>query len=161
MSFGFGNSPGLSPVVEMGVPVDNRTTDVKGTLEFANVRGLLSVGYTGSWFDNQVPNIRFDNPLRAGDISGGPSAVQVPVWPSNSSVAVNLTGAYKLPLRTRATAAISVGRWNQNQELVPATINTAITLPELERSSAEAKADILSMLYNVTSRPVQNLWLNA
>ena len=55
MSFGFGTSPGLNPAVELGVPTDDRTTDIKGGLEYANDRGMLAVGYTGSWYDNTFP----------------------------------------------------------------------------------------------------------
>ena len=161
MSFGFGTSPGLNPVVEFGVPTDDRTTDIKGSVEFANTRGLLSLGYTGSWYDNSIPMVEFDNPLRAQDISGGPSVGRVAMWPSNSSAAVNVNGSYKLAPRTRASAYLSVGRWSQNADLPPYTSNTAIVAPPLERNTAEAKANIVSMVYNLNSRPVQNVWLNA
>jgi MtrB/PioB family decaheme-associated outer membrane protein len=162
MSFGFGTSPGLNPAVEFGAPVDNRTTDIKGMLEFANARGLFSVGYTGSWFDNHVPNVRFDNPLRATDSATlGPASGLTPLWPSNSAFSFNVNGSYKLPARSRASAAISIGRWNQNEALVQPTVNTALVAPPLERPSAEAKADIVSMVYNFTSRPTDMVWLNA
>lgn len=161
MSFGFGTSPGLNPVVEFGVPTDDRTTDIKGGVEFANARGLLSLGYTGSWYNNSIPTVQFDNPMRAQDISGGPSFGRVVMWPTNSSVAVNVNGSYKLAPRTRANAFISIGRWNQNEPLAPSTSNTALVAPPLERNSAEAKADIVSMVYNLNSRPTQSLWLNA
>jgi MtrB/PioB family decaheme-associated outer membrane protein len=162
MSFGFGTSPGLNPAVEFGAPVDNRTTDLNGMLEFANARGLFSVGYTGSWFNNHVPNVRFDNPLRATDSATlGPSSGLTPLWPSNSAVSFNMNGSYKLPSRSRASAFISIGRWNQNEALVQPTVNTALVAPPLERPSAEAKADIVSMVYNFTSRPTDMVWLNA
>lgn len=163
MSFGFGTSPGLNPVVELGVPTDDRTTDMKGGVEFANERGLLNVGYTASWFSNHVPTVQFDNPLRVDDISGGPASGRAVLWPTNHSFAVNVNGSYKLPARSRASAFISVGQWNQNEALVSPTVNTAITLlaPPLERPNAEAKADIMSMVYNFTSRPTDYLWLNA
>jgi MtrB/PioB family decaheme-associated outer membrane protein len=163
MSFGFGTSPGLNPVVELGVPTDDRTTDVKGAVEFANERGLASVGYNASWFSNHIPTVQFDNPLRAVDISGGSSSGRVVMWPTNHSFSVNLNGTYKLPARSRASAFISIGQWDQNEPLVSPTVNTALTLvaPPLERPSAEAKADIVSMVYNFNSRPNDYVWLNA
>jgi len=160
-AFGFGTSPGLNPAVEIGVPVDDRTTDLKGLLEFANANGLLSVGYTGSWYDNNTPFVRFDNPLRAVDISGGTSSGLAVLWPSNNSFSFNVNGSYKLPARSRASAAISIGRWNQDEKLVAPTVNTALVAPPLERASAEAKADIVSMVYSFTSRPTDIVWLNA
>jgi MtrB/PioB family decaheme-associated outer membrane protein len=163
MSFGFGTSPGLNPVVEFGVPTDDRTTDVKGSVEFANDRGLVSVGYNASWFSNHIPTVTFDNPLRVDDISGGPSSGRVAMWPTNHAFNVNVNGSYKLPARSRASAYISIGQWDQNEALVSPTVNKALTLlaPPLERPSAEAKADIVSMVYNFNSRPNEYLWLNA
>ena len=160
-AFGFGTSPGLNPAVEMGVPVDDRTTDVNSSIEFANTRGLLSLGYTGSWYDNSIPLVRFDNPLRATDISGGPSSGQAAWWPTNSSFAVNVNGTYKLPGHTRAGAFFSIGQWAQDEALPPMTVNSALPVAPLERATAETQADILSMVYTLNSRPIRNLWLNA
>jgi MtrB/PioB family decaheme-associated outer membrane protein len=163
MSFGFGTSPGLNPAIEMGVPTDDRTTDVKGSVEYANARGLVSLGYNASWYENHRPTVTFDNPLRADDISGGPSKGLAAMWPTNHSFSYNVNGSYKLPARSRATAAISIGQWAQNQALVKPTVNTALTLvaPPLERATAETKADVVSMVYNFNSRPNDFIWLNA
>ena len=166
MSFGFGTSPGLNPAVEVNIPTSDRTTNVGGALEFANARGLFSVGFTGSTYDNHIPVVEFDNPMRATDAvggsnTGGPAFGRVPMWPSNNAYSFDLSGSYKLPARSRASAFISVGRWSQNESLVPATSNTALVQPPLERPSAEAKADVLSMVYSFTSRPGEPLWLNA
>jgi MtrB/PioB family decaheme-associated outer membrane protein len=161
IAFGFGTSPGLNPAVELGMPMDDRTTDVRGALEFANAKGLLSVGYNGSWFDNQIPLVRFDNPLRAVDAVNGASVGQAASWASNSAYAVNVNGSYKLPAKSRVSAAISFGQWSQDEALPPPTVNTALVTPPLERATAETKADILSMVYGFNSRPVKNVWLTA
>ncbi len=155
LNFGFSNT------IESEVPLDDRTTDVKAGIEFANAKGLLSVGYDGSWYDNQMTAYRFDNPLRYTDIVGGPSVGQMSTWASNNMQTVNLNGRYGLPGRTRASAAISVGTANQNGALLPATVNTALVSPVLERSTAEAEARTLAMVYTVNSRPNDYLWLNA
>jgi MtrB/PioB family decaheme-associated outer membrane protein len=163
-AFAFGTSPGANPVVEFAAPLDDRTTDVNAALEFANAKGLLSVGYNGSWYDNKIPAIQFDNPLRITDQLGGSGAAigQAVWWPTNTAFSVNATGSYKLPRRTRANATISFGRWSQDETLYPATLNTALVTPvALPRTSADASADIMSMLFGVSSRPVKNVWLNA
>jgi MtrB/PioB family decaheme-associated outer membrane protein len=161
MAFGFGTSPGLNPAVEIPVPMDDRTTDIRGVLEFSNAKSLVALGYTGSWFENGLPLVRFDNPLRATDISGGPASGQAAMWPSNTSFAVTANASHKLAARTRASGFISVGRWSQNEPLAPPTVNTALVAPPLMRSTAETRADIVSMTYGVTSRPIPNVWLNA
>jgi len=166
MSFGFGTSPGLNPAVELGVPTSDRTTNVGGMLEFANPRGLFTVGFTGSTYNNHIPVVEFDNPMRATDAVGGsnvggPAFGRVPMWPSNTAFSFDVSGAYKLPARSRASAFVSIGRWNQNEALIAPTSNTALVAPPLERPNAEAKADIVSMVYTLTSRPNENVWLNA
>jgi len=160
-NFGLLNSPGNGITQEMGIPMDTRTTDVKAVMEYANSKGMLSVGMNGSWFDNRLPTVQFDNPLRSTDISGGPSKGLAVTSPSNSLVSFVVDGGYKLPAKTRATAAISIGRANQNEPLVAPTINSALVAPPLERSSAEARGEIVSMVYGLNSRPAAGVWLNA
>ena len=160
-SFGLLNSPGGGIAQELAVPVDTRTTDVKAGVEYANRRGMFGLGVNGSWFDNGAPTVQFDNPLRFTDIPGGPSRGLAVTWPSNSLVSFVANGAYQLPGRTRAIAAISIGRANQNDALVAPTINSALVAPPLERASAEARANIVSMVYDVNSRPSESIWLNA
>jgi MtrB/PioB family decaheme-associated outer membrane protein len=155
MSFGFGTSPGLIPALELNVPMDDRTTDVKGSVELANERGLLALGWNGSWFENNRPTVQFDNPLRVVDISGGPSSGLTPLWPTNHQFNYTVTGLYKLPAHSRASAFISFGQIDQNSNLVAPTVNSALfaTMPKLERPTAEAKADTVAMVYNLSSRP--------
>jgi MtrB/PioB family decaheme-associated outer membrane protein len=160
-AFGFGTSPGLNPAVEIGVPMDDRTTDVRGALEFANAKTFLSVGYNGSWFDNQIPYVRFDNPLRAVDANAGPSAGGAVMWPSNTTFNVNANASYKFAPKSRASAAISVGQASQDEQLAIATPNTALVAPSYSRGTTQGKADIVSMVYSLTSRPVSNVSLNA
>jgi len=160
-SFGLLSSPGNGIAQELGIPMDMRTTDIRTGVEFANTRGMVSAGINASWFDNQLPAVRFDNPLRFTDISAGPSSGLVAMWPSNSLVSFVASGAYKLPAKTRATAAISIGRAEQNEPFVGSTSNTALLAPPLQRANAEGRADVVSMVYGLSSRPMQDLWLNA
>lgn len=159
-NFGLLTSPG-GFTQELAVPLDHRTTDVRMGVEWANTRGLLNAGIDASWFDNSIPTVQFDNPQRFTDISAGASKGVVPMWPSNSLVTVSLAGAYKLPARTRATASLSFGRANQDEALVAPTVNTALVAPPLMRGTAAARANVRSMVYGLTSRPTNTLWLNA
>jgi hypothetical protein len=82
------------------------------------------------------------------------------LWPDSTAHTVSATGSVALPARSRAFAYVSVGSWLQDQELLPFTINTAISPIPLARTSAEAEARIVSMNYRLTSRPTPILWLN-
>jgi MtrB/PioB family decaheme-associated outer membrane protein len=162
MAFNIGNSPGNMTVLDMGVPVDDRNTDLRTKLEWANRKGLLSVGYDASWYNQNVPTLVWDNPLRYTDsATAGAAQGRTALWPTNNTSTFNVSGSYKLPGRSKASAALSFGTWNQNEALLPNTINSALPVQPLERPTADAKADITSLLFGFTSRPADAVWLNA
>lgn len=162
-NFGFGNSPGNMLVLDMPVPVNDRTTDLRTKLEWANQRGLLAVGYDASWYGQHNSSFTFDNPQRVADsATAGPAFGRAALTPSNSVNTFSVNGSYKLPNRSRATAAISYGMMNQNESLLPNTTNTALVgVAALPRASAEAKVNVLSTVFGFNARPTRDLWLNA
>lgn len=159
----------FSDAVELPAPIDTRTTDVNGGLEWANQRGSLRVGYDGSWFTNHVQSLVWDNPLKIDDsnnargyaVGDGGSQGRYALWPSSNVQSVTTAGALKVGGTTRVTANVSVGSMSQNQPLLPFTINTSVTGLELERPTTEGKVRTLAMNYTATSRPNRYLWLNA
>ncbi len=161
--FGFGNSPGNMLVLDMGVPVDDRTTDFKTSVEWANKQGLLSAGWYGSWYNQNNPAFRFDNPMRVTDsATAGPATGQAALMPSNSFNTFNVNGSYKLPNHSRATAALSYGVMDQNESLLPNTVNSALVgVATLPRSTADAKVDVTSMLFGFNTRPTPEFLIDA
>lgn len=161
-SFNFGNSPGNMTVLDMGVPVDDRTTDFRTKVEWANGAGVLALGYDGSWYTQNNSTFTWDNPLRATDsATAGPAFGRTALWPTSNANTMSVSGSLKLPARSKATAVISYGMWDQNQALLPNTTNTALAAAPLPRATAQTRANIASMLYSFTSRPADVLWLNA
>jgi hypothetical protein len=73
---------------------------------------------------------------------------------------VSVTGTASLPARSRVTAYASVGKWNQDADLLPFTINSAIAPIALSRTTADATADVTALNFSYTSRPVDRVWLN-
>lgn len=159
----------FSDAIELPVPVDTRTTDVDGGLEWGGPRGMVRVGYAGSWFTNNVPTLVWDNPLRTFDATAsnaystglGGSRGQAAMWPNSTQHGVTGTGSFVLPANTRVTASMTTGLWRQDQALLPITANVAIPDVALPRPTAEADARTLAMNYVVTSRPASGLWLSA
>ena len=155
-SFGFPNAD------ELAAPVDHRTNDITTAAEWSNQRGMVRVAYDGSWFNNNVDTLIWDNPLRLTD-SGtgeGPSQGRMALWPDSTAHTVSASGSMALPGRSRAFAYVSVGSWLQDADLLPHTINSAITPIPLVRESAEAEARIVAMTYRFTSRPTPTVWLS-
>jgi MtrB/PioB family decaheme-associated outer membrane protein len=164
-----GASFGFNDDVELAAPIDTRTTDLNAGVEWANTRGSLRIGYDGSWFDNHVQTLVWDNPLRitdttfTGAYASGLAGSQgrYALWPSSNMQGVNTAASLKLPADTRVSGNITVGGWHQNQPLPPFTINTAIPVVPLDRATTEGEVRTLAMNYTATSRPNQYLWLSA
>lgn len=155
-TFGFGNS------VELEAPIDHRTTDVATSLEWAHDRGMVRVGYDGSFFRNDVRTLTWDNPLIGTDTpTTGSSQGRMALWPNSNLNAASVMGSLRLPSRSQATAYLSLGEWSQNDPLIPFTINTALPQLGLSRSTADTNARVTAMHYTMTSRPTNMVWLNA
>ncbi len=158
----WGTAFGHSNVVELAAPIDTRTTDLRAGLVWANGRGMLRVGYDGSWFDNRIQTLVWDNPLVLTPASNAPSEGQMALWPNNTLHTVTTMGALKLPFDSRIAADIAIGALSQNQALLPFTTNpAAAVLGPLPRTTADASARTLAMNYSFTSRPNRFVWLNA
>ena len=156
----FSGSFGFSNVVELAAPVDTRTRDVNTGIEWARDGASIRVGYDGSWFDNNVPSLVWDNPLRLTDSISGGAQGRMALWPGNTMQGISTAGSIKLPARTRVAASLRTGISRQNQPLLPVTINSAAPDLPLPRATAEAEAHTLATNVSVTSRPAKYLWMN-
>lgn len=154
---------GFNLAVEVPAPIDHRTTDARMEVEWTQGTSLLRVSYDGSWFQNDIERLIWDNPIRLTDstnpnayVAGnGTSSGRMSLWPSNQMHTVGAAGSFALPRRTRVTANVALGAATQNAEVLPHTINTAI--PSLERARERADADARISVANVamTSRPAR------
>jgi MtrB/PioB family decaheme-associated outer membrane protein len=169
MSFSFNNAN------ELPMPIDNRTNDVSAGIEWIKPKGMLRFGWDGSWFDNQIHEIVWDNPLSATnttpfDPSGysngnGPAQGRMSVPPSNNMHVFSATALYKMPSHTTLNGTFSFTAMNQDDALIPWTINSAIANPtvyqsfpglaSLPRATAEASVHGLNAMVDFTSRPNQ------
>src|SRR4029079_17954240 len=112
---------GFSNAIELPGPLDHRTTDVTGQVQWSNERGTIRAGYDGSFFSNNVQTLFWDNPLRVQDGATGigPSQGRDSLWPDNSTNGVSATTAWKLGKQTRVFGNLSFSKWSQDGALVP------------------------------------------
>jgi MtrB/PioB family decaheme-associated outer membrane protein len=165
----WGASFGFSDATVVPVPLDRRNNDVTAAAEWSNPRGSARLAYDGSWFNNDIEALVWDNPLRFSDTSSAnaystglaSSQGRMSLWPDSSAHTVSGSGTLTLPHRSRLFGYASVGTWLQNDTLLPFTINTAIAPIPLARETAEAKALITSMNYRYTSRPTPTTYVTA
>ena len=158
--FGFNNA------IEIVAPLDHRTTDLNAAAEWGNERGSLRVQYDGSWFNNDVQMLIWDNPIKFTDSTYGAAYVagdgtsqgRMALWPSSTLNVVSVLGTARLPARGRATAYVSIGSWRQDEALLPFTINTAsVNVPTLPAASLHGEKNTLAMNYTLNSRILQHL----
>ncbi len=161
-SFGFSNA------VELPAPIDNRTNDLSVKAEWTNMKGLVRLGYDGSWFVNDIKSITWDNPLATTDRvypsaysdGRGPSFSRLATAPDSTRHMVSAAASYKLPARSRLSGYFGVGSVTSNAAILPYTTNTAAPALELPRTNVNGDVGLVSSNLNFTSRPNQYVWFN-
>jgi MtrB/PioB family decaheme-associated outer membrane protein len=173
----YGAPLGFSNAIELPEPIHYKTTNVDSSLEFDQDWGMVRAGVAASMFDNDVQTLFWDNPYRITDSTyssaysagNGTAHGQMALWPSNDAVKFYLSGSFKPAKGTRISAAASYGTFNQNQNLLPFTVNTAIPASDpaaanalsAPRETAMAKAHVSSLDLTLHSRIVKSVYLTA
>lgn len=161
-SIPYGATFGFSNAVEVAAPIDSRTSDFQSALEWANNRGLIRVGWDGSWYRNDVQTLIWDNPLRFGpDASGNPTQGRLALWPDNTLNYLHGTAAVTFPRSGRLTGYVALGQGKSDEALLPFTINTALASPELSRQTAQAEQRTGIAQFTFSVRPVRGFSLMA
>jgi MtrB/PioB family decaheme-associated outer membrane protein len=154
-SFGFSNDN------EVALPYKSRTNDFDVGAEWTNQKAMLRAGYTGSWFNNQDDTLTWDNPLVLNDSTTAPGRGRTALWPTNSLQMLSTAGYAKFAHRTQVTGSLAYGWWNNNEALLPFTINSALPQLTLPRASTDAEANTVSTNVNLVSRPRDDWRFNA
>lgn len=184
----WGGAFSFSALPEVPVTLDNRTTTVQAGAQWTNGKGMLRIGYEGSYFTNNVGTLTWDNPVRATDYNGntrtatgydpsgyvtgnGAAQGRMSLAPSNHANGINGAGLLKLPSHSSLNAAFNVVAMNQDEALIPWTSNPVIAsakvyttypgLAALPRSSAQADVRTASANVNFSSHPNPYVGLTA
>jgi len=160
MGMAFG-SPGnnFREIIE---PIDQTVQSLRLSEAYTRRRYQLQLSYDFSHFSNDFEAAIADNPLvTTNSVTAGSASGRSALAPNNLAHTVLLTGAVALPLRTRVTASASLSWRRQNQEFLPATINSAITNPLLVQLPHSLHGDVHTTLLNlaVNSHPLSALTL--
>jgi MtrB/PioB family decaheme-associated outer membrane protein len=158
ISFGISNAIAS----EFAAPIDQRTSELGASLQWSNARGLIKLGYDGSFFRNLTPSFSVDNPQRVSDSpTAGPLFGRLAGAPDSNMNTTSAIGSLKLPAHSRAMAYLAISNLTNNTPLIPMTSNTALPSIALDRPTADLTARVTSMNYNITSSPASRLWLSA
>ena len=176
----WGASYAFNSAENLAAPVDQRNNEIRLNTEWANPRGMFRLDYWGSFFDNPLQTLTWDNPIRATDYNNGllpPSGPydssgysngngaafgQAALWPSNNLNSAGATGMIKLLPRTTVNGNVQVTYMRQNEALLPWTLNTSINNPpvlnafpglrQLPRASAETAVNATNAQFTFNSR---------
>jgi hypothetical protein len=179
----WGASFAFNTALEVPQPLDQRTNDVGVGASWAGQRATFRVGWDGSWFNNRIHSLTFDNPIRLTDFSNGLAPPNGPfdpsgysngngaaqgrqaMAPSNMMNVVSGVGMYRLPGTWRSTVngTLQFTSQTQDETLIPWTTNSVINSPavlaafpglaQVPRPTAEAEAKGVNALVNLSTRP--------
>jgi|CXWL01.1.fsa_nt_gi hypothetical protein len=143
----WGGNFAFSNLHEMPIVIDRRETELNAGMEWASHQGMFKIDYQHAKFDQKIPTLRWDNPMRATDFcrfgnpaippgtcydpsgytnNNGPNDGLQAMPPSNSLNTFNWVGMIKLPAKTTANATFSTGSSRQNEKLIGWTTNPVI-----------------------------------
>jgi len=158
----YGATYGFSNDLELPLPLDNRTTELGASMQWANDRGMAKVAYDGSFFHNNIQTLQWDNPWRVSDsTTAGPTFGRMALAPNTEMNTGSAMGSIKLPGRSRATAFLSIANLTNNTPLIPFGSNSTLPTIALDRPNSDLSARVTSMNYNFTSAPTAMLWFSA
>ena len=139
-------------------PIDYVTDEVDVSTTYTTRKWQTKLAYYGSFFNNRNDSLKWQNAYNP--IVPGQDAGQLALPPDNQFNQILMSSGYQLSERTRVNGDVALGRMEQNEDLLKATLNPniAVALPE---SSAHAKVNTLTANLKVDSAVTGKLRLNA
>ena len=153
-----------SVITELAIPLDQTTHEARFMAEYAKPDFAIQFGYTGSFFQNEFRSYSWDNPVSTVDTQ---ARGEIGAAPENMANTFSLTARGSLPWwRTNISGAASYTMLRQDQTFVnnvgaPGLVVTPTNADDAGKTSADAKANLVSGSVLLTSRPVKNVTMTA
>ena len=139
-------------------PVDYVTDEIDASASYIGERWQATLAYYGSFFSNENNSLTWDNPFTP--LTGADTG-QRALAPDNLFHQLILSAGYQISDKTRLSGDISIGRMIQDEDFLPATINSSLVVPALPQSSADAEIATMTADIRVISALSDKLRLNA
>ena len=139
-------------------PVDYETSELEASATYTTRTWQSKLSYYGSFFNNNDTALKWQNAYNP--VVAGATAGQLALPPDNQFHQMQLASAYRLSARTRVGGDIALGRMQQDEDLLAATVNPNLSVA-LPRTSANAKVDTLTANLKVNSTVTDKLRVNA
>lgn len=141
-------------------PVDFSTDRLDAALNFSGDRSHWRLGFSGSVFDNASESVTWDNPFTA---QPGTERLRASLAPDNTFYQFDLAGAWAPISRIRLSGMAAVGRMEQDDALLPYSINPEYADLPLPRLTADTRIDVgtVNLSGKLTARLARRLDLTA
>ena len=166
-------NPAIGGSVEMLEPIDYDTHDILFGLRQIKDAWQLNVVYEGSFFRNEIKTLTWEHPWANGSFAPLPDGASNPetgrfaLYPDNDFHHLKLDFAHDIGWEGVWTTQLATGRMEQNDALIPHTVNTGIggnivnpidfdlwnTTAALSQNSADALIDTYLFQTGVNVNP--------
>jgi len=153
-------------------PIDYFSNRVTADTEYGRSKWVFRMGYLGSFFENNIGSVTWDNPFRTTDCiaptncvaaTQGPATGRTDLYPDNQAQYLNFAAAFDVTRWIRVLASISPGWLRQNDAFLPYTTNSLLEplAPALPSTSLHGEKQTLAMNYTLVSPLTKNVELKA
>jgi MtrB/PioB family decaheme-associated outer membrane protein len=161
----FGSSGGNARAVILPAPVDWTTDIIEAMFVYGTARMQFGFGILASFFSNDQDTLVFQNAY--GNQSGWADSVEFPgaygrfaLEPDNSYIQFRANAGFNFSRATRLTADVSFGQMEQDDRLLPWSINDELFVEyPVPLSSLDAKVDTTMVNLRLTSQLARRLGL--
>jgi len=170
--------------VELPEPINYFFNTLRLGTEYGKRSWAVQAGYLGSFFQNNIGQLVFDNPFRTTDClnaltplacttgTQGPASGRMDLYPDNHANYLMFAGGTDLGKYLHLTGSLSPGWLRQNDAFLPYSTNTALltcgdgtqactSLAALPVPSLEGSKQTLAMNYTLTTTAWKNVELKA
>jgi MtrB/PioB family decaheme-associated outer membrane protein len=131
--------------------IDDYTDEIDAGITFKVGELNLALAYYGSFYSNDIESLTWDHLYTAfSPDNRGRTATE----PDNDFQQFSLSGVYRMDaMNTVVAFSVAAGEGEQNANLLPYTINTALPVTPLPVSTLGGKVDTSNYAFTLTSKP--------
>lgn len=140
-------APFYTSTALLAAPFEDHTDIVNFAALYDREQWSASLSWSGSFYENQNDELRWDNPY-----SGGGQGARAQA-PDNKAQTFTLAGAYHFSPQTTLSLNASMGELRQDESLLAYTINPGVPPRALPRDNLDGKIETTHVDVGFTSRP--------
>ena len=135
--------------------IDYETDQVDAGVQYRTDALSVTLGWYGSFFTNKNPSLTWETPFLATPDTAN---LRIAREPDNDFQQLSLSAKYLLSTWDTVVAVlVASGRGEQDEPLLPYTINPSIAAPALPSATLDGQVDTLNYAFTLTSRPLDGL----